>query len=97
MEELKKAKKRNKVKLAILEANIMKGPMKCKPTYLEKFKEWHVQIPVQWNVMDNYLHVGNPSPEFWVDIAQTYLEIVVAQNMLNSIKFLEKEEKYIEE
>ena len=47
--------------------------------------------------MDNYLHVGNPSPEFWVDIAQTYLEIVVAQNMLNSIKFLEKEEKYIEE
>lgn len=46
MEELKKAKKRNKVKLAILEANIMKGPMKCKPTNLEKFKEWHVQIPV---------------------------------------------------
>ena len=30
MEELKKAKKRNEVKLAILETNIMKKPMKCK-------------------------------------------------------------------
>jgi hypothetical protein len=32
MEELEKAKERNEVKLAILEANIVKEPMKCKPT-----------------------------------------------------------------
>ena len=30
MEELKKAKEHNEVKLAILKANIVKEPMKCK-------------------------------------------------------------------
>ena len=39
MEELKRAKERTEVKLAMLESNTVKEPMKCKPTYLEKFKE----------------------------------------------------------
>jgi hypothetical protein len=43
--------------------------------------------------MEYYSHVGNTSLEFWVDIAQTYLEIRVAQNWQNIIKILEKEGK----
>ena len=90
MEELKKAKKCNKVKLAILEANIVKEPMKCKPTYLEKFKEGGlVHIHVWLGVMENYLHAGNTCPKSWVDIAQTYLEVRVAQNWQETIKILE--------
>ena len=33
MENLKKANERDEVKLVILETNIVKEPMKCKPTY----------------------------------------------------------------
>jgi hypothetical protein len=43
--------------------------------------------------MENYLHVDNTYPKFWVDIAQTYLEIIVAQNWHNTINLLEKEGK----
>ena len=39
VEELKRAKERTEVKLVILETNMVKDPMKCKPTYPEKFKE----------------------------------------------------------
>ena len=39
MEELKRAKECTEVKLAMLETNMVKEPMKCKPTDLEKFKE----------------------------------------------------------
>jgi hypothetical protein len=39
MEELKRAKERTEVKLAMLETNMVKEPMKCKPSYPEKFKE----------------------------------------------------------
>ena len=40
-----------------------------------------------------YLHAGNTSPDFWVDIAQTYLELIVAQNWQKSMKPLEREGK----
>ena len=39
VEGLKRAKERTEVKLVILETNMVKDPMKCKPTYPEKFKE----------------------------------------------------------
>ena len=39
MEELKRAKERTEVTLAMLEANIIKEPMKCKLVEPEKFKE----------------------------------------------------------
>ena len=81
IEELKKAKERNEVKLVIMEANIMKEPMKCNLENSEKLKEGGcVRIQAWLGVMENYLHVGNTSPEFWVDIAQTYLEIRRAEN-----------------
>jgi len=97
-ENFKKVKERNEVRSAILEANIMKKPMKCKPIDLNTFKEGgHVRIEVGLSVMENYLHVGNTSLEFWMDIAQTYLDNKVAQNRLNTIKFLEKEGKIIKE
>ena len=82
-EELKKEKERNQMKLAILEANIVKH---VDP---EKLKErGRIQIQTWLGVMENYLHVGNTSPEFWVDIAQTYLEIRVAKNWHNTINIV---------
>jgi hypothetical protein len=40
-----------------------------------------VHPSLQWlGVMENDLHVGNTSSNFWVDIVQTYLEVRVAQN-----------------
>jgi hypothetical protein len=39
IEELKRAKERSEVKLAMLETNMVKEPMKCKPADPEKFKE----------------------------------------------------------
>jgi hypothetical protein len=81
MEELKRAKERMEVKLAMLETNMVKEPMKCKPSYPEKFKEGgRVCIQAWLGVMENYLHDGNTSLDFWVDIVQTYLEVRVAQN-----------------
>ena len=92
MEELKKTKELNEVKLAILEANIVKEPMKCKPAYSEKFKEGgRVHIQAWLGVMENYLHVGNTSPKFWMDIAQTYFEVRMAQNWQTTIEILERE------
>ena len=38
----------------------------------------------------NYLHVDNTPPDFWVGIAQTYLEVRVAQNWKNTIKIRER-------
>ena len=40
MEELKKAKDRMDVKLAMLETNMMKEPMKCKPANPKKIQRW---------------------------------------------------------
>ena len=66
--------------------------MKCKPTDPEKFKEGgRVRIHAWLGVVENYLHAGNTSPDFWVDIAQTYLEVRVAQNWQNTMKVLERE------
>ena len=39
MEELKRAKECTEVELKMVETNMVKEPMKCKPTDLEKFKE----------------------------------------------------------
>jgi hypothetical protein len=44
MEELKRAKERTEVKLAMLETKMVKEPMKCKPSYPEKFKGGRVCI-----------------------------------------------------
>jgi hypothetical protein len=44
VEELKRAKKRTEVKLAMLETNMVKEPLKCKPTDPEKFKEGGLQL-----------------------------------------------------
>ena len=96
IEELKWAKERSEVKLAMLETNMVKEPMKCKPADPEKFKEGgRVRIQAWLGVMENYLHVGNTSPDFWVDIAQTYLEVKVAQNWQNMMKLLEEEAKIL--
>ena len=74
----------------MLETNIVKEPMKCKHAYPEKFKEGgRVRIRAWLGVMENYLYVGNTSPNFWVDIAQIYLEVRVVQNWQNSMKILE--------
>ena len=68
--------------------------MKCNFVDPEKFKKGgRVQIQAWLGVMENYSHVGNTCPEIWVDIAQTCLEIRVAQNWQNIIKILEKEGK----
>ncbi len=94
IEELKRAKERSDVKLAMLETNMVKEPMKCKPADPEKFKEGgRVRIQAWLGVMENYLHAGNTSPDFWVDIAQTYLEVRVAQNWQNAMRILEREGK----
>ena len=75
------------MKLAMLKANIVKKPMKCKPADPEKFKEGgRVRIQSWLDVVENYLHVGNTSSDFWVDIAQTCLEVRVAQNWQNTMK-----------
>ena len=80
------------MKLAILEANITKEPMKCKPAYPEKFKGGgRVRIQAWLGVMENYLHVGTTSLDFWVDITQTYLDVRVAQNWENMIKISKRE------
>lgn len=72
----------------------MKEPMKCNFVDPEKFKKGgRVQIQAWLGVMENYSHIGNTCPEIWVDIAQTCLEIRVAQNWQNIIKILEKEGK----
>jgi hypothetical protein len=39
VEELKRAKERSEVKLAMLKTHMVKEPMKCKPADPEKFKE----------------------------------------------------------
>jgi hypothetical protein len=56
-------------------------------------------VPIQtWlGVMENYLHAGNTSLDFWVDIAQTYFEVRVAQNWQNTMKILEREGKHPKE
>ena len=87
MEELKRAKERTGVKLAMLETNIVKVPMKSKPINLEKFKEGgRVHIQTWLDVMENHLHAGNVYHDFWVDIAQTYFEVRVAQNWQNTME-----------
>ena len=52
-----------------------------------------LRIQVLLDVMENYLHVGNTSPEFWMDIALTYFGIRVAQNWHNTINILKKVSK----
>ena len=48
MEKLNKIKDYSEVKLVILEVNIVKEPMKCKPTDLEKFKEGMYKFMFSW-------------------------------------------------
>jgi hypothetical protein len=94
VEELKRAKERTEVKLAMLKTNMVKEPIICKPTDLEKFKEGErVHVQAWLGVMENYLHAGNTSLDFWVDIAQTYLEVRVAQKWQNTMKIFEREGK----
>ncbi len=81
MNELKKANERNTAKVAILEANMIKEPMKCKVVELGGYKEGErVRIRAWLGVMENYLHDGNTSPEILTEIAQTCLEVLVAQD-----------------
>ena len=82
------------MKLAMLETYMVKEPMKCKPADPEKVKE-EEQVRIQdWlGVMKNHPHAGNTSPDFWVDIAQTYLEVRVAQNWQNTMRILERKGK----
>ena len=42
---------------------------------------------------DNYLRASDTSFDFWVEIAQTYLEVRVAQNWQNAMKILERDGK----
>ena len=66
--------------------------MKCKPVDPEKFIDGRrVHIHAWLGLMENDLHAGNTYPDFWVDIAQTYLEVRVAQNWQNTMKLLERE------
>ena len=87
MNELKKANERNTAKVAILEANMMKEPMKCKVVELEEYKEGErVRVQAWLGVMENYIHDSNTSPEFLKDIAQTCLEVLVAQDWQDTIE-----------
>ena len=55
---------------------MVKKPMKCKPADSDKFKEGgRVRIQTWLSVMENYLHAGNTSPDFCVDIAQAILRL----------------------
>ena len=88
MGELKRAKERTEVKLAMLETE---EPMKCKPANPEKFKEGgRVHIQAWLGVMENHLHASNTSLDFWVDIAQNKIEarkrLKVAVNPLNDVQ-----------
>ena len=72
--------------------------MKCKPVDPEKFIDGRrVHIHAWLGLMENDLHAGNTYPDFWVDIAQTYLEVRVAQNWQNTMKLLEREGKNLKE
>jgi hypothetical protein len=57
VEELKRAKKRTEVKLAMLETNMVKEPLKCKPTDPEKFKEGGLQLVINLPTISE-LHGG---------------------------------------
>ena len=61
---------------------MLKKPMKCKPIDPEKFKEGgRRRIQARLGVMENYLRAGNTFLDFWVDIAQTCLEVRVVQKL----------------
>ena len=65
MEELKRAKVRMEVKLTMLQTTMVKEPMKCKPTYSEKFKEGgRVRIHAWLGVME----MVRSAPTCWVGV-----------------------------
>jgi hypothetical protein len=95
MRELKAARDRAELKIAVLEAAKEKEQIsRCKPADPEKFQEGgRVRINAWLDAMESYLQAGNTAPKLWVDLAKTYLETKVAQHWQIIAKNLQLEGK----